>query len=84
MGIPVTWEGYVDENVPFGDVTVVIEGDGSATISHETRIKMSYSGFMCDSRNLTTMPSLIRRFGEVSARTGKSANVPFQFSHTVQ
>ena len=48
-GDSVTWEGYVDEDVPFGDVTVVIEGDGSATMSHETRIKMSYSGFMCHS-----------------------------------
>ena len=46
-GESLTWEGYLDEDVPFGDVTVVIEGDGSATVSHNTRIKMSYSGFMC-------------------------------------
>ena len=47
-GDSVTWEGYVDQNVPFGDVTVVIEGDGSATMSHSTRLKMDYSGFLCD------------------------------------
>lgn len=48
-GDSMTWEGYVDENVPFGDLTVVIEGDGSATMSHTTRLKMDYSGFICHS-----------------------------------
>ena len=55
-GDSVTWEGYVDEDVPFGDVTVVIEGDGSATMSHEARIKMSYSGFMCHSDTYRPCP----------------------------
>ena len=55
-------------------MTVVIEGDGSATISHDTRQDVLF-GLHVRFPNLTTMPSLIRRFGEVSARTGKlSAN----------
>jgi hypothetical protein len=44
-----TWEWWFDENIPFGDIIMVIEGDDSATLSHTTRLKMSYSGFMCHS-----------------------------------
>ena len=44
-----TWELGFDENIPFGDIIMVIEGDGSATLSHTTRLKKSYSGFMCHS-----------------------------------
>jgi hypothetical protein len=44
-----TWEWWFDENLPFGDMTMVIEGDGSSTLSHTTRLKISYSGFMCHS-----------------------------------
>ena len=46
-GDSVTWEGYLDEDIPFGDVTLIIEGDGSGTLSHSTRLKMDYSGFLC-------------------------------------
>lgn len=42
-----TWEWWIEENIPFGDIIMVIEGDGSSTLSHSTRLKMSYSGFMC-------------------------------------
>ena len=44
-----TWEWGLSENLPFGDMTMVIEGDGSSTLSHTTRLKISYSGFMCHS-----------------------------------
>jgi len=44
-----TWEWGISENLPFGDMTMVIEGDGSSTLSHNTRLKISYSGFICHS-----------------------------------
>jgi len=44
-----TWEWGLSENLPFGDMTMVIEGDGSSTLSHTTRLKISYSGFTCHS-----------------------------------
>ena len=48
-GDGVTWEWGISENLPFGDMTMVIEGDGSSTLSHNTRLKISYSGFICHS-----------------------------------
>ena len=51
-----TWEWWFDENLPFGDMTMVIEGDGSSTLSHTTRLKISYSGFMCHSATSRICP----------------------------
>lgn len=51
-----TWELGFDENIPFGDIIMVIEGDGSATLSHTTRLKMSYSGFICHSDTSRVCP----------------------------
>ena len=51
-----TWEWGFNENLPFGDMTMVIEGDGSSTLSHTTRLKISYSGFMCHSATSRICP----------------------------
>ena len=51
-----TWEWGLSENLPFGDMTMVIEGDGSSTLSHTTRLKISYSGFMCHSATSRICP----------------------------
>ena len=51
-----TWEWWLSEDVPFGDIIIVIEGDGSATLSQTTSVKMSYSGFMCHSDTSRTCP----------------------------
>lgn len=55
-GASFTWEWWYDENVPFGDITIVIEGDGSVTLSQSTGVRMSYSGFMCHSETARPCP----------------------------
>lgn len=51
-----TLDLFIDENIPFGDIIMEIEGDGEATLSHSTRLKMSYSGFLCDSETSRNCP----------------------------